>query len=103
MTTPLTFIPEYSEDLPGTSYEEGGFKRVRNIQGMLAAMIRLKFRESVENPVLLTEMGFYGGMFEPESDDEYDIIINCGENSISFSDTSSAKTFNHLMLWLSTY
>lgn len=96
----LNVSQNFSEDLPGTSYEEGGFKRVREVYGELATAIRNRCGATSETPVIMTEMRFFGGMFEPESEDECDLIITCGECYQSFGDVHPDRNFAHLIKWI---
>ena len=91
---------DFSDDLPGTSYEEGGFKRVREVYGDLAQAIRNRCGVGPEETVIMTEMRFFGGMFEPEGDDECDLIITCGEYHQSFGDIHPDRNFAHLIQWI---
>lgn len=89
----------FSDDLPGTSYEEGGYKRVRQIHGVLADAIRAKFSAEEDDAVVITEYQMYGAMFEPETDDECDLIITCGEHSKGFASTSTKTNLANLAQW----
>lgn len=89
----------FSDDLPGTSYEEGGYKRVREVQGILSQAIRSRLGATDEEPVILTEYHMYGAMFEPETEDECDLIITCGEHRQSFSGTNPKTNLSRLAEW----
>lgn len=86
--------------MPGTSYEEGGYKRVREIHGILADAIRARGGAEEETPVIITEYQMYGGMFEPETADECDLIITCGEFSKGFAATSTKENLTNLARWV---
>lgn len=101
MTNPLPFSPEYSEDLPGTSYEEGGFKRVREVKSGLAEAVRHKFGASSEAFVEITEMQIFGGMFEPSAEDECDLILSCDGEIKGFFGTSLEACMDDMLKWVS--
>lgn len=90
----------FSDDLPGTSYEEGGYVRVREIYGRQADLIREKFGVTDGTSVIITEYQMYGGMFEPEGPDEFDLIITCGEHRQGFSEHRPNMNHVHLLRWL---
>lgn len=89
-----------SDDLPGSSYEEGGYKRVREVFGRHADLIREKFGVTDGTSVIITEYHIYGGMFEPEGPDELDLIVTCGEHTKGFSETRPNMNHVHLLRWL---
>lgn len=89
----------FSADLPETSYEEGGYHRVREVKGILADVARAKFGVQDGTPVLLTEYHMFGAMFEPETADECDMIITCGEHRQAFFDVSPENNLTRLARW----
>lgn len=91
----------FSEDLAESSYEEGGYKRVRKVNGELAKLIRLKFNEPETTEVTITEIHVFGGMFEPETDDECDLIISCGDDIKGFFSTNPKHNIDKLLNWAS--
>jgi len=99
LSTNVTESTSFSDDLPGTSYEEGGYKRVREVQGILAEAIRSRLGITNAEPIIITEYHMYGAMFEPETEDECDLIITCGEFSKGFSGTSTKTNMANLAQW----
>ena len=89
----------FGESLPESSFEEGGYKRVREIHGILADAIRGRFGVHDATPVLMTEYQMYGGMFMPETDDECDLIVTCGEHSRGFADITTDANLTKLARW----
>jgi hypothetical protein len=100
MSAQEIFLYEFSTDLPGTSYEEGGYKKVREVYGELADAVRNRFGVNDETAVIITEYQFFGGMFEPETDDECDLVITCGDHRQGFSDIQPDLNFLHLIKWV---
>lgn len=98
---PNKSLHQFSDDLPGTSYEEGGYQQVKEVYGELASEIRSRFGITEETPVVMTEMRCFGGMFEPETEDECDLVVTCGEHRKGFSDIHPDLNFVHLIKWVS--
>lgn len=100
MSTNASNPTTFSENLPESSFEEGGYVRVREMFGRQADLIRQMFDVTDGTSVIMTEYQVYGGMFEPEGPDEFDLIVTCGEHRKGFSETRPKMNEIHLMKWL---
>lgn len=92
--------PTFSETLPESSFEEGGYKRVREVKSYLAEAIRRRFDARSEARVEITEMQVFGGMFEPPEEDECDLIISCDGEIKGFFGATPEICMDKMLKWV---